>query len=239
MANFEVTDQLPECDFCESTESIKRIGNSNACPLHVKDAEPKAKTVDLTPIGTSEVIRNSRQADANLAVRTDIHNAETLSIAQLYEAVDKDAAIVAKPFAKAQLIQERINTFRKLQFEMNEKIVEVNNRLRVDLQALNTLANHLRADEREILKIQHVGYNPRPVKMPVTAKSLKLTKKRIGKEGQNDIKRAAKESGIPAFSIQAYITMKQCTVAEAITAIKANLAAAMAQATAQTTAKTE
>lgn len=231
MGIFEVKDQLPECDWCERTDSIRVIGNSKACPDHFKDAEAstkpaESKPVDTSPIAMNEVLKASRQADAQIQVRTDIHNAETLAIAKLYEAIDHDAAITAKPFAKAQTLQERIIHFKKIIFDANEAIVEANNRLRVDMQSLNVLANHLRQDEREKLKIQDINYKPRAVKMPVTAKALKLTKKKTDK---NELKRAAKELGVHESTIMAFMTMKQCTVAEALATIKANQAEAKAK----------
>ena len=227
--------QLPECDFCERTDSIKKIGNNLACPDHVSDAEftakPSPTVTEPAPISVNEVIRQSRQIDTSVQTRADLFNAETLSIAQLFKAIDDDATIVNKPFAKATELQNRINLQKQVIFELNQRIVDEHSKQRAQQTSLNQLANQLRQEEREKLKIQDINYKPRDVRMPVTPKAIKLAKKRIDKA---ELRKAAAELGIPEFTLQMIIVQKNLTVQQAFEMFKKNIEEAKAKAAAQT-----
>lgn len=203
--------QLPECDYCERTDSIKKIGDSLVCPDHVNELR-KEKSVETAPISVNEVLRKAQAVDTSIATRADLFNAETVAIADILKAIDDDASITNKPYAKATVIQERINRQKQVIFELNQQIVDEHSRQRAQQQALNNLANQLRSDEREKLKLQDINYKPRDVRIPVTPKSLKLTKKRIDKK---ELRAAAAALGIAEFTFQLIITQKNFTVAQA------------------------
>ena len=202
--------QLPECDYCENI-ATKKIGDTYVCDTHIN--EVGKKPVEPSPINVNEVLRNARNVDTSIQTRPDLFNAETVAIAALLKAIDEDAAITNKPFAKATVIQERINHQKQVIFELNAKVVDENSKQRAQQQALNNLANQLRQDEREKLRLQDINYKPRDVRMPVTPKSLKLTTKRIDKK---ELREAARKLGIAEFTMQLVITQKNFTVQQAV-----------------------
>jgi hypothetical protein len=228
--------QLPECDFCERTDSIRKIGNSLACPDHITDAqsvENPHPSVNESPININEVLKKSREVDTAVQTRADLFNAETVSISDIFKAIDTDESITNKPFAKATELQTRINKQKQVIFELNQRIVDEHSRQRAQTQALNVLANQLRQEERDKLKLQDINYKPRDIRMPVTPKTIKMAKKRIDKA---ELRNAAKELGIPEFTLQMIIVQKNLSVKEAFEMFKKNIAEAKAKA-AQTNAE--
>ena len=226
--------QLPECDYCERTDSIKKIGDSLVCPDHIADATHKPVSETPSPISVNEVLRKSVAVDTSIATRADLFNAETVAIADILKAIDEDASITNKPFAKATVIQERINRQKQVIFELNQQIVDEHSKQRAQQQSLNNLANQLRADEREKLKLADINYKPRDVRIPVTPKSLKLTKKRIDKK---ELREAASKLGIPEFTFQLIVTQKNYTVAQATEFFQKQIAEMKAKTAAATTDK--
>lgn len=213
--------QLPECDYCERTDSIKKVGDSLVCPDHINEN----KKVEQPPININEVLRKAQTVDTSVSTRADLFNAETVAIADLFKAIDEDASIVNKPFAKATALQERINHQKQVIFELNQRIVDEHSRQRAVQQSLNQLANNLRSEEREKLKLQDINYKPRDVRIPVTPKAIKHANKRINKD---ELRAAAKELGIAEFTLQMVIVQKNLTVAAALEMFRKNIAAAKA-----------
>ncbi len=216
--------QLPECDYCESTEGIRQIGEDKVCPV----CESKGvNRVNNPPISINEVLTKSREIDSRVTVRTDLFNAATVSIIDLKKSIDDDETITNKPYTLAVELQTRFNHHKQVIFELNEKVVEESNKQKAIQIYLNQLANQLRADEREKLKISDINYSPRPIKLPVNAKTIRLTKQRIDKV---ELRKRAAELGVPEFTLQMIIVQKGITVEQAFQLMKANIEQAKAKA---------
>lgn len=210
---------LPECDYCDSTESLKQLDDNLVCPnceaKGIHRANQNAKLVgqghDLSvnkPININDVLRQSRDIDSSIKVRTDIFNAATVAIIDLKKSIDEDTTIENKPFTLATELVNRLNHFKSLIFGLNEQILEAQNNQQAIQRYMNQLANQLRADEREKLKIQDIHYNPGPPKK-VTVKSIRLAKPKLDKV---ELRKYATELGIPEFTLQMVVVSKGITV---------------------------
>lgn len=220
--------QLPECDYCESTDSIIKIGDTYSCPLHRNEAS-KANTPSTNvpaPISVNEVLKQTRAVDNSVSVRTDLFNAETVALDDIKKAIMADETITNKPFALATEVHARYKKFQEVIFALKEQIDEAMNKQRADQIYLNNLANTLRADEREKLKIQDINYKPRNVAMPVNKKTIKMVKTRIDVK---ELRAAAAKLGIPEFTLKMIIIQKHLTVAQALAMFEKNIADAKAK----------
>lgn len=226
---------IRECDYCSVTDSltvdesgkeihtVNKIGDNYACPNHKKDAEAELLKTGPALIPVNSVLKQSREIDNQIQVRTDVFNAQTVSIQELKSAIDSDPAITNKPYQLALELKSRYQKFRDAIFEMNQKIVEATTNQRAIQTYLNQLANTLRAEEREKLKIQDINYNPRPVKMPVNAKTIKLSKKRLDTK---QLRTYASELGIPEYTLRMVAIQKNLDAKGVYELFKANLNAA-------------
>ena len=113
--------------------------------------------------------------DYSNQIKSDIFNAETVSILEIKKIIDSDATIENKNFALAKQITDRINHFKKTIFEKNDEIIELSNKQRVVQTYLNNLSNSLRIEEREQIKLADINYKPAAVK-PVKSKAINLAK---------------------------------------------------------------
>ena len=229
---------IRECDYCTVTDTLTvnesgnevhtvvKIGDNYACPSHIKDAELENKSVSSAPINVNDVLKQAKQVDMSIQLRTDIFNAETVAINDIKLAIVNDETITNKPYRLAEIVKERHIQFSKLISEKNQELLELNNKQRADQTYLNQLANQLRADEREKLKIQDINYNPRPVKMPVTAKTIKMSKQKIDAKA---LKGYASELGIPEFTLRMVAIQKNLNAEGVYKLFKANIEAAKSQ----------
>jgi len=142
------------------------------------------KEKDLDATGLDKFIKeNQLQVDTTVQVREDIFNAKTTSIVQMKEEIEADDTIERKHFALAIRLTEMRNHLRKVLFGVNEaynKTKEsINSEIRSQQQYLNDLANKLRTDEREAIKLRDVTYKPLP---PKATKTPKVVKKKFDKK---------------------------------------------------------
>jgi uncharacterized coiled-coil protein SlyX len=233
--------QLPECDYCERTDSLKRMDDSLVCPdcetkgIHAANERQKqaGKAMDAIngPIDINEVLRNSRTIDQSIQVRTDLFNAATVAIMDIKKAIDEDVAIENKPYALASELMNRLNHHKQVIFELNEKMVDAQNNQRAIQQYMNQLANQLRAEEREKLKIQDINYKPGPVRT-VTPKQIKLAKPRLDKK---ELRKYAAELGVAEFTLQMLVVSKGLSVEAAANLLRTSLNAAKSAATTEKT----
>lgn len=206
-------EQLPECDFCERTDSIRQIGDSLVCPEHISE-------LNREKISANEVLRTAKAIDTNVKVSTDLFNAGTVLIVDIEKAIQEDEAITNKPWAKAQALLDRFQHFKEVQRISDQKSVEAANYQRAIQTRLNTLANELRDEEREKLRLADLNYKPRNVKMPVSAKTIKLSKTRLDNVA---LKRYASELGIPEFTMRAIAIQKNLSADGVYKLMKENI----------------
>ena len=183
-------------------------------------AENRAKrnvgTNSEAAIPINAVLVESRQIDASIQVRTDIFNASTKSIIDLKTAIDNDPNITNKPFALATELKTRFEHFKNVVFELQAKVQEAATEQRAIQTYMNTLANQLRAEEREKLKLQDINYKPNPPKV-AKPKPIKTSKAKIDKK---ELKKVASELGISEFTLQMMVVSTGKTIQEAAQAIK-------------------
>lgn len=142
------------------------------------------KEKDLDADGLDQFIKeNQMQVDTTAKVREDIFNAKTTSIVKMDEEIQADDTIERKHFALSIRVTEVRNHLRKILFDVNEaynKTTEsINSEIRSNTQYLNNLANKLRTDEREAIKLRDITYKPVP---PKAIKKPKVAKKKFDKK---------------------------------------------------------
>ncbi len=157
-----------------------------------------------------ELIRNARRIDEQLHVSTDIFNAKTIAISEIRAAIWADENINAddKYFELAKFCKERISHFRNLIFDLDKKKIEAYSEQKSWHIQLNDLANKLRTDQREQLRISDINYD---VKMPkvVTPRAIKNSTK---KPDKGELKKLAAELKMPEYMLLLTMTSKNWTI---------------------------
>ena len=173
----------------------------------------------------SRVIPQSLVVDNRIEVRTDLFNAATTAILDIKKAIDENPEINNKPYELASRLKARFEHFQAVIFELNEKVVAAGNEQQAIQRYLNNLANSLKAEEREKLKIADINYQPKPQKIskpkPISTAG---TKKPAVKFDKVALRNAAKELGMAESSIQMFVVSNNCSIPEAVEKIKAMVA---------------
>ena len=160
-----------------------------------------------------DFLNRSRAIDDSIQIRQDIFNAQTIAIIELKARIDSDESITNKPFALAEELDIRFKHLKQVIFEENEKQLARSNEQKAIQIYLNNLANLLRAEEREKLKLSDISYKPLDKKPTVK----KVTTKKFSKI---DIRNKAKELGVPESVLQMIVISKNMTVDQAAEHIK-------------------
>ena len=163
-----------------------------------------------TPISVNAILKKVSAQDTTIQVRADMFKAATDSIVDIKKALDADDTVTNKPYALAEILKNRFEHFRNVVFELNEKLVEAGNEQRAIQVYLNQLANQLKVEEREKLKIADINYKPTPPK-PVKVKTDKPIKTTGTKKVKFDkvlLKKTAIELGVSEFTLQMLATAK-------------------------------
>ena len=175
---------LPECDYCESTDSIRVFGDTSVCPLHINEVnqkiEPKAEI--KAPLNINEVMRQNKVVSGEMQISVDLFNAENLEISKIFKIIDDDTSIKSKPFAKAENVQKQMLALRDLIFVKSKEISDINSKLRAWQTKFNQLANYLTIEEREVFKLKDITYTPpavRNLRMAVTKKAIKISRSKV------------------------------------------------------------
>jgi len=215
------------CETCNNVASVDIVyGNMLMCK-DCQDKESKAYAESMKPENQQKrvdahnlALESSRKVDASIQVRTDLFNAATTSIVELCQMIDNDSTIENKPYAKALELKTRFDKFQAVIFKANEEIVDANNNQKAIQVYLNQLANTLRAEEREKLKIADINYRPVAVKQvsPAKIKPKKLDKALVRK--------AAADLGITEFVMTQFILMSGGDLDKAVEKLKKSIAAA-------------
>ena len=237
-----INPEIPEentCECCNNTES--QSGPFVRFKTMVMCQECYAKEKNLTAISeataedrvnqmhetmdANRILIQAVKADSSIATRTDIFNAETVAINDLAKAIQADDTIINKPYKLAEMLKARFEHFRNVVFQLNEQLVEVGNQQKAIQVYLNNMANTLRAEEREKLKIADINYKPQAIKPIVTGP--RVVKTRTSKVlDKKELAKYAKELGISEFTIQGICVAKGITVEAAAKLIKTSIAQA-------------
>jgi hypothetical protein len=133
----------------------------------------------------------------------------------LKKAIDENPEIVNKPYALAEELTNMHKKFTDSISEHNEAIQVENSKQKAIQVYLNNMANSLRVEEREKLKIADINYKPQAVK-PSKPKPISTTgTKKSTKLDKNELNKFAAELGVSAFTLQQIVVARNCSVADA------------------------
>jgi hypothetical protein len=199
------------CDSCWTKEEKSTLENESSEVIQLR-----VDTVNASH-SLNDAVKESNRIDSTINVRTDLFNAATVAIMDLKRAIDNDPLIENKPYRLAETLKNRFEHYKQVVFELNEKIVEAGNNQKAIQIYLNNLANQLRADEREKLKIADISYSTKPIKS--TVKKI-TTSKKIDKV---ELRKFASELGISEFTLQMVVVQKGISVADAAFLLKKSI----------------
>lgn len=204
------------CPDCLEKEIKAQADLHNPVAAEARVAE--ARAIQDKQLNINQMADKAKLIDSSIQVRTDLFNAETVAIVDVFNSIDADVAIENKPLAKAQFMLERFTHFKTVVFELNEKVVEATTRQRAYQQQLNAIANQLRQEERDKLKLADINYKPSTPKIVKTrvakSSSAKVSKSAV-KYDRKEIQRVANEIGITEFTLQMICVSKQLSPADA------------------------
>lgn len=236
MTNKTTATNIPdECDCCTNGGPFVKFMSMKMCmDCYNKQKAHMAPEAQNQRLETAREIANinltvARETDAALTVRTDLFNASTTAILELKKLIDEDETITNKPYALAEELKNRFNHFKQVIFKAQEEIIDATSNQRAIQSYLNQIANQLRAEEREKLKIADLNYKPNPVKPVSSGPSEKTVRPRKPKFDKDELRKYARETGISEATIQMVCVAKGLTVEAAVKQIKATLAAAQNQ----------
>lgn len=224
------TSKLGECEVCDKVETKISLhyGNMWFCD-ECWEKEEKVSAEHMKPENQqarvnamNAALEESRKVDSSIQVRTDLFNAATVAIINLKAEIDNNPTIENKPFALAEELKNRFEHFKTVIFEMNEKIIEAGNEQKAIQVYLNQLANQLRAEEREKLKIADMSYQPARVK-PAKPVSIKTTGTKKTKLDKNELRKYAAELGVAEFTLQMLVVSKGITVEQAANMLRKSI----------------
>lgn len=215
------------CEVCNNIGPVElKYGNMLMCADCAKK-EADAWALNNTPAAQqgridtlNASIEKARAVDATINVRTDLFNAATVSIMEIKKSIDEDTNIPNKPYALAEELTNRFNHYKAVIFEMNEKIVESANAQKAIQVYLNNLANSLRAEEREKLKLQDINYKPKDVKS-VTPKAIRTSSTK--KLDKVELRKYATELGVSEFILQTLVVSKGISVEQAANMLRKSI----------------
>jgi hypothetical protein len=201
------TDQAT-CDACPNVGPCDMFPNIEGMLL-CQECIAKELAIHNSPEKQQErvnaLLHNASKIDTSIQVRTDIFNAQTVSIHELKSLIDADASIENKNFELAKRLTERLNGFKQAIFELNEAMLTKVSEQRSVQTYLNDLSNKLRSIEREEIKLKDISYQPPTTKItkPKPRQAMRLDKAEISK--------ASKETNIPEHMVQMVCVQKGWT----------------------------
>lgn len=233
--------KIGECEVCDKTD-VKitcHYGNmwfcdecwtkEDAATKEHQSPENQQKRVDAYRSSVeSKVVETARAIDSTISVRTDLFNAATVEILDVKKAIDENPEISNKPYALAEELTNRFNHFKSVIFEAQETLVNAGNHQKAIQVYLNQLANTLRAEEREKLKIADINYKPGAVKPSVKKISTSQTKK-SSKIDKVLLRKFASELGVSDFTLQMLVVSKGITVEAAANMLRRSIKEAQSE----------
>lgn len=217
-----------DCEVCDAKGvRIRPLHNKNmwfcdSCyeaEIQAQVDSVKTRLTEVSPVQSA--LSEAAKLDSTIQVRTDLFNAATKAIVDLKATIDADESITNKPYALAENLMARFSHFKQVVFELNQQIVEAGNQQKAIQIYLNQLANTLRAEEREKLRIADINYKPGPVK--ITKPVAKATPKKLDKV---ELRKYAAELGVSEFTLQSLVVAKGLSVADAAKMLRQSINAA-------------
>ena len=170
------------------------------------------------------LLEASKQIDQSIALDIDIFNAKTTALVEICNTIDADESVVNKPLAKAEYAHSRITHLQKVIFDLKHQIDEAYNEQRAAQVYLNKVANELRAEERERLKVEDISYQPTVRKQPKPkAAGTKTAVKTSAKQMVEQANLWAAKIGMPGTVIHMRMLQKNMNAEEATRTFAAEL----------------
>lgn len=159
------------------------------------------------------LIADARRIDEQIHLSTDIFNARTVAFVDLRDAIMQDDSISSdnKIFELASVVKRRIKHFQEVIFDLDKQKIEAYSEQKALHVQLNALANQLRTDERERLKLSDITYDVKTPKS-VSPQKIRTNPKAASKE---ELRKVAAELNIKEFTIQMVMTSKNWTLEQA------------------------
>lgn len=174
----------------------------------------------------ASTLERAQQVDYSIQVRSDIFNAETVSLHAIKEAIDTDDTITNKPYVMAEKVMERYKHYKDVVFELQQQAVEAGERQQATLRYLNNFANQLRVEEREKLKIQDISYQPKSPTIKVAKIRNNASKMASTKEISVAVAEFNKELGVSIFQpfqIKTMMLQKGATLSQVINDLRKSI----------------
>jgi len=142
-----------------------------------------------------------------------------MAIIERKKLIDSNPSIENKPYFLANELIEQFRHNKQVIFEANETIIKANNEQKAIQVYLNNLANSLRQEEREKLKISDINYKPTEAK-PIRVKAPSTGRTKLDLTA---LKKAASELGVSLIFIQQLIISKGISIDEARDVIRKSI----------------
>ncbi len=187
-----------QCECCNNTsDKCQSVGTIIMCPdCFAKDQALMIQSIAEAP-ARLEILNSAARRIEPIGNIAEYFNNKTTSIVEYRKQIDADETIKDKPWHEAQELMNWLNESKKNLFNLKkQEEVEVANQNAIQVR-LNTLANNLRAEQREQLKLANVNYKPAEV---TKAKAPKVSKPKAFDKVAID--EACKKYNIPAAVLQ-------------------------------------
>jgi len=215
-----------KCCICESTKDIIIWEAAPWCKeckrkeieaqKELQDGADK-RVEDLDRISKMSVLDRQIAVDTTIQLSTDIFNAKTVAIVDLKAAIEADDTIDNKQYELAKRLKNRFSHLKEVIFERTQENLKDSSEQRSIQSYLNNLANTLRENEREELRLKDLNYKPLAPKKPGKPK----IKKKIGpKFNKVELRECAKQLGVDEFTLQMICVSKNMQPKEAAEELK-------------------
>jgi hypothetical protein len=156
------------------------------------EATTETRVRDMTEEHAKRIMTEAPKIDGNIKVNTDIFNAKTKAIIELEAAINADSSVAddEKYFELGKQLTARFNHLKQILFETQRDIENEQKAIQV---RLNTLANNLRTEEREKLRLKDINYKVEP---PKKIKPKKIKTKSMTQADLKELRKLAGELGI-------------------------------------------
>jgi hypothetical protein len=149
------------------------------------------------PMSFNDLIGKSQKIDQEVRLVQDMYNAWTVALKDLITAINEDATIENKPYARCKVALDRLNHFKSLISELEDKILDAKQGFRVSQEYLNQTVNELRDSEREEFRKADMSYQ---VKSPKTPKPKSQGTKKVKSSTKVDFTEINKWATIAGIS---------------------------------------
>lgn len=214
-----------ECECCPSTQiqlqsrepkqSLRVFMGMWLCPT-CEYKERELQKVNNNPQLAEErvlvgraLVEHSRAIDLGIIVREDVFNANPTPTIEIKNAIYSDSSIPddKKAITYGERIFERYSHLQKVIYDARVLLVEAGNEQRAIQSEMNTLANQLRAEERQRLQLQDINYKPDIVK-PIKIRTSGERKSKGKKFDKTELVSLAAQYNVPMELIQLTATVR-------------------------------